>query len=265
MKYRLIMMRGKDAYTQMAVDEAILDAVLENKSPETLRFFDFCPQAITIGRLQKIEEINVNLCEKKGIDIVRRLTGGRAVVHSGDFTFSLIIKRNNPIFGGTIYETYKAVSAIFLFSLRSLDVSATWEKVKYTKVKSKNSSLQQNPLCFSSVSRYELTINKKKVLGVSQYRKRDTILIQGTLLLRKTTSIFFDLFPRSSHGSISNIEEIGKITIGFETFGDVFKEELKRTYRISVGGGELSSREIEQAEILRRKYKSYEWNYRYTY
>ena len=258
-------MRGKDAYTQMAVDEAILDAVLQNKSPETIRFFDFCPRAITIGRLQKIEEINVNLCKKKGIDLVRRLTGGRAVVHSGDFTFSLIIKRNNPIFGGKIYETYKAVSAIFLFSLRSLNVPASWEKVKYTKVKSKNSSIQKHPLCFSSISRYELTINKKKVLGVSQYRKRDTILVQGTLLLRKTPSVFFDLFPQSPHDNISYIGETGKITIGFEAFGDLLKEKLRRIYRISIGGGELSSREIEQEEILQKRYRSYEWNYRSTY
>ncbi|TES92730.1 MAG: lipoate--protein ligase family protein [Candidatus Cloacimonadota bacterium] len=256
MDYRLVVMRGIDAFTQMAVDEAILDGVIDKSSPETIRFFDFCPPAITIGRLQKMEEINVSLCKKNRIDVVRRLTGGRAVVHSGDFTFSLIIKKNNPILGGNIYETYKAISEAFLYSLRSLNIPVKWEKVKHAKEMKKDVYLQHNPFCFSSISRYELTIHKKKVLGVSQYRRKDAILVQGSLLLKRPRSAFFDIFTIDDFFYI----EESKV-LSFEFFSDKLKDGMEHTYNINIERRELSTEELERKKLLKNKYESEEWNY----
>ncbi|MCK4233392.1 lipoate--protein ligase family protein [candidate division WOR-3 bacterium] len=262
MKFRLIVMREKDAFSQMAVDEAILNSVIENESPETIRYFDFSPPAITIGRLQKIESINLKLCEKNGIDVVRRLTGGRAVVHNGDFTFSLIIKKNNSIFGGSVYETYRAISMLFLSSLRLLNVPVSWKRVNHPKMKSRNSFFQKNPLCFSSISRYELTIDRRKVLGVSQYRKKDTILIQGSLLLKKTHDSICNLFTTQvTPNAISNVEESGNMTITFETFGRILRKEIERKYVISIKEGTLTFEEKKRAKEAEKRYRSNKWNY----
>ncbi len=259
MKYRLIESRRKNAFMQMAVDEAILNAVIENKSPETIRFFDFLPPAITIGRLQNIEGIDVGLCRKKGIDLVRRLTGGRAVFHSGDFTFSLILKKNNKIFGGTVYETYETISSTFLLSLRSLNIPVKWERLEFDRRKKR--TIEQNPLCFSSISRYELTLNNKKVLGISQYRKKDAILVQGSLLLKKPSTAFIDLFETSiTLKEFSYIEEDSDKKVSFEDFVAVLKNGIEKTYRITVDAGGLSKNEMEQTKILQKKYKSTEWN-----
>jgi len=113
MRMRLLVSRKQSGYAQMAMDEAILESIIEKQSPETISFFDFYPPTITIGRLQNISEINLQRCRREGIVIVRRLTGGRAVIHSGDFTFPFIIRKDNPIFQGNVYETYKKIFSIF--------------------------------------------------------------------------------------------------------------------------------------------------------
>lgn len=255
----MLVMRKRDAFAQMAVDEAILDGVVEGSSEETIRFFDFSPPAITIGRLQKIEDIDEHFCRKNRIDIVRRLTGGRAVVHSGDFTFSLIIKRNNPIFGGGIYKTYRSVSASFLFALKLLNVPAEWQKVKQAQREGETSYSSYSPLCFSSVSRYELTVRKKKILGVSQYRKKDAILVQGSLPIEKPLGIFFDLYPPDRFFSI---KESGNKDIGFESFSVSLRNGMEKINSINLVTGKLSSMEIERTNILKGKYCLNNWNYR---
>ncbi len=249
-------MRGKDGFTNMSVDEAILEAVSKQLVPETIRFFDFTPAAITIGRLQHIDEIAMKECRKKGIDVVRRLTGGRAVVHSGDFTFSFMVKRENPIFGGSVYNVYRAVSLPFLRSLHALNIPAEWAKVQTKKHTRKIS--HRNPLCFSSVSRYELKVHDEKVLGVSQYRTRNNILIQGTLMLRKSDYCESVLF-NSPIPSTKGIGDRGN-SISFELFGSKLKQILADTYDIHIMNAALTEEEQNRARIIRKKYLSCEWN-----
>ncbi|TET22470.1 MAG: lipoate--protein ligase family protein [Candidatus Cloacimonadota bacterium] len=257
MSYRLIVMRGKDGFTNMSVDEAILEAVSRQLVPETIRFFDFTPVAITIGRLQYIDEIAMKECKKKGIDVVRRLTGGRAVVHSGDFTFSFIVKRENPIFGGSLYNVYRAVSLPFLRSLHALNIPAEWVKVQRKEQTGKIS--RRNPLCFSSVSRYELKVRDEKVLGVSQYRTRNTVLIQGTLMLQKSDFCESVLF-NSPISSAAGIGDRGNYGISFELFGSKLKQILADTYDIDIMDAVLTKEEQNRARIRRKKYVSCKWN-----
>lgn len=256
MNFRFIEMKDMDAFSQMAVDELMLDLSIKNRLPGIIRFFNFSPPAITIGRLQKIEEINTALCEKKNIDVVRRLTGGRAVIHLGDFTFSLVIRDDNPIFGGNVYKTYESVSLPFLYSLQAIDVPAKW-------VRKKSLSRSHNPLCFSSVSRYELTVNNKKILGVSQYRRKGIILIQGSLLLKPLP---FDLRPffniEISTDSFTSLEKVGSVDINFTVFGSKLKETIKDLYNICFIEEELTEKEIKNLRIVKAKYLAEEWNLR---
>ena len=79
-KWRLLKLETADAYTNMAVDEAIMKARIENRVPNTLRFYQWNPSAVTIGRFQTLaDQIHVDNCKKHGIDIVRRISGGGAV------------------------------------------------------------------------------------------------------------------------------------------------------------------------------------------
>ncbi len=261
---RLIVMKDEDAFTQMAVDEVILDEVIEDSSTETVRFYSFEPPAITIGKLQSIDDIDVDYCRANSIDVVRRLTGGRAVVHSNDFTFSFILKKDNHFFQdkgrGTIYETYRAVSKIFLSALLNLGFPAKWERYRYNNLGKGEGKNHRNPLCFSSTTRYELTVGARKILGIAQYRKKNSILVQGSLVLRNPDSKFLRIL--SSGLSLDNALLLDNtIDVSFDEFGEVLKSEIRRTSCISLENGKMCNKELGKISAVKRKYASLAWNH----
>ncbi|MCK4308294.1 hypothetical protein KAW50_08725, partial [candidate division WOR-3 bacterium] len=159
MNLRVIDTEPASGFYNMAVDEALLFRCKESRFSSgfpTLRFYTFSPPAITIGRFQFLEDI-----EKFDVDIVRRITGGRAVFHDGDLTYSLIAPDNNAFFGRSVFEGYKKTSLIFKDALHILGIKAELVKVRET-------GYQKNVGCFSSLSRYELQVNHNKILGSAQ-------------------------------------------------------------------------------------------------
>ncbi len=178
MNLRVIDTGANNGFYNMAVDEALLLGC--KKQPQkfpTLRFYTFSPSAITIGRFQSFENIRKEqACLFSTIDIVRRITGGRAVFHNGDITYSLVASTDNTFFGSNVFEGYKKVSLIFRDALQFLGIKAELVKVK-------SSEYQKNIGCFSSLSRYELQINNNKILGSAQRVKDEVILQQGSLML----------------------------------------------------------------------------------
>ena len=261
MKMRLLVSRKQNGYAQMAMDEAILESIIEKQSPETIRFFDFSPPAITIGRLQNISEVNLQRCKKEGIVIVRRLTGGRAVIHSGDFTFSFIIRKDNPVFQGNVYETYKKISYIFLEVITSLGIPAEWKKGNNKKPGNKETAYIHKPLCFSATTRYELTVRERKVLGVAQYRKKNGLLVQGSMLLRKPYFDFYKLFDGYSQGDIFYLSD--STDIDFEQFSELLIKNMRKIYNIELYRGELSDYEKERQKQLLGKYRMLQWEENY--
>lgn len=252
--------RKQNGYRQMAIDEAILDAVAKDRSPETIRLFDFDPIAITVGRLQHVDDELLDACQKNKIDMVRRLTGGRIVVHAGDFTFSLIVHTSNPFFGGSIHGTYQAVSAPFLASLRAMGIPAEWRKAALGGERGKQREMQKSALCFNATARYEIVVQGKKILGISQYRRADTILVQGTLLLRKPNALYRALFGAlTSTDSFSSVADAHRMPVGFEEMEDSIRVEIERTYGVSLHEGALSPDESDRVTQLTKEYRAQSW------
>ncbi len=243
----------------MAIDEAILDAVAAGGAPETVRFFDFEPVAITIGRLQRVNARLLNTCRKHGIDLVRRLTGGRLVVHAGDCTFSMIVHASNPFFGGSIYHTYRAVSVPFLSALRSMGVPVEWRKALLPDERGEEDA-KKSGLCFDAISRYEIVVGGQKILGISQYRRADAILVQGTLLLEKPEELYRLLFgERVSTSGFSSVAAALKRPVNFSTVAGTVRQEIEKTYGIHLRPAPLSEREWEQAGGLSDRYRTRQW------
>jgi lipoate-protein ligase A len=250
-----------NGFRQMAIDESILTAVSENLSKETIRFFDFEPTAITVGRLQRIDQELLDACRRNHIDVVRRLTGGRMVVHAEDFTFSLIVHASNSFFGGSVYQTYEAISAPFLSALRALGISVEWRKAELPRREIKDGEALKSELCFAATSRYEIVIQGRKILGISQYRRGDTILVQGTLLLGKPVALYKMLFgAQAATSGFSSVANAHQTPIEFAAIAKVLSDEIMDTYRIPLREGQLSPHEIELATQLVEKYRSPQWN-----
>ena len=114
-----------DGATNMAVDEAILEGVGRGSSPPTLRVYAWEPPTVSIGHSQKASiELDLEACGRWGFDVVRRATGGRAVLHAGELTYSVVGSSGEPPLGGSIAESYQAIANGLLLGLTELGVSA---------------------------------------------------------------------------------------------------------------------------------------------
>jgi lipoate-protein ligase A len=190
--YRFINTGSQDAALNMAIDEAILIHHLQGKVPPTLRVFQWSQTAISLGRFQSVErEIELSACQRLGIDLVRRPTGGRAVYHRDEFTYSIVIGRRDGVPTGVV-AAYAYLSQGLLAALRLLGVQA--------EISDERVSKQPSAACFASSTQADLTSGGFKLIGSAQVWKSDTLLQQGSLPLEDCASEFFELlrYPTSA-------------------------------------------------------------------
>ena len=104
----------------MAIDEALMLAISEGSVHPTLRFYGWIPACLSLGYAQKSAEVDWGLCAEKGIGMVRRATGGRAILHNREVTYSVVAPEDNPLVSGTILESYLRISQGLLLGLQKL-------------------------------------------------------------------------------------------------------------------------------------------------
>src|SRR3990172_8328587 len=179
--WRLIRDGFNDGYYNMAVDEAIADAVEKGVSPPTLRLYGWKSPTLSIGYSQSLEnKIDTEYCRKNKIGIVLRPTGGRAVLHDKEVTYSLISPKNNPLFPDNISGTYRVISETLLNGLSFLEIDA----ILSPKSQIPNPKSQiPNPSCFATTSQYEITVDGKKLIGSAQRRFKNSFLQHGSIPL----------------------------------------------------------------------------------
>ena len=180
-KWRFLDSGKGSAFFNMALDEAILKTVMQGVSTPTFRVYEWTQNALTFGYSQKIDDIiDRAQIEKDRIEITRRLTGGRAVFHCKEIAYSIVCSNDDPNFGGNITDTYKSVSNIIVNGFRALGISAEMslgnlpENVDKTK--------RFSAPCFAIASKYEVTLDGKKIVGSAQRRFRKYFLQQGSIL-----------------------------------------------------------------------------------
>ena len=156
-----------------------LDEVLAKKfnGVPVLRVFGWNPYCISLGYNQNPEDINSVYCAEQGIDIVRRPTGGRAILHAEELTYSVILESN----GKGIHEIYKEISLALLRGLRLLGANVEFSKTQpdFLNLYKTKSSIP----CFTSSARYEIEYDSKKLVGSAQRRYDDIVLQHGSILI----------------------------------------------------------------------------------
>ncbi|MGE3063589.1 MAG: biotin/lipoate A/B protein ligase family protein [bacterium] len=165
-----------DVYTNMAIDEYLY----KNVSETVLRFYEFSEPSVTIGYNQKYgSRFNLDFVSEKRIPITRRLTGGRAVFHDGDLTYSISADFSCFAHGSSgldMVSRYKKISDVFLKGFKSMGLDVSVFEGKSLKPFSSN--------CFDSSSIHELTINGNKILGSAQVFSEKGFMQQGTILVK---------------------------------------------------------------------------------
>jgi lipoate-protein ligase A len=176
--WRLLIAPPAAGCRNMAVDEAILDAVAAGQAPPTLRFYAWDPPCLSLGHAQSSEVLDEAGLAAEGWDSVRRPTGGRALLHVDELTYSIAAPDSVPGLAGGVLPSYQVLSRGLLAGLEQLGLHP--DAAALTVV---GQSDRLNPVCFEVPSAYEITVRGKKLVGSAQLRRRGAILQHGSLPL----------------------------------------------------------------------------------
>ncbi len=175
-EWRLIKSGRCRASLNMALDEAIAVSVRKNGLSPTLRLYGWDMPSVSLGCFQKTSEIDSGYCAAHDIPIVRRLTGGRAILHGEELTYSFSTRTDAPPFTKGLLESYRLISEALTLAFSKIGVAADAKRQR-----EKGSVLAGSPLCFRSSSYGEILVNRRKVVGSAQKRWEDGLLQQGSI------------------------------------------------------------------------------------
>lgn len=175
--WRLIRHAAASGAWNMAADEAILEAAAAGRSLPTLRLYAWDPPCLSLGYAQSVHDVDLDALQRSGWDLVRRPTGGRAILHTDELTYSVTGPDDEPRLAGGVLESYQALSQALLATLHILDIPAE----AHEKPASANGTA--NPVCFEVPSNYEITVGGKKLIGSAQARRNAGVLQHGALPL----------------------------------------------------------------------------------
>lgn len=163
----------------MALDEALAASVRRGASPPLIRLYGWEKPSVTLGRFQRTRDVDVGYCRAEGIPVVRRPTGGRAVLHDDELTYSLSARTDGHPFSKGLLDSYRSISDAVTRALSSIGLQTDeWRR------REKGSVLSGSPLCFQSTSYGEIKVAGRKVIGAAQRRWSDGLLQQGSIPFR---------------------------------------------------------------------------------
>jgi len=162
----------------MAVDEVLLDGVAEGGAPPTLRFYGWAPPCLSLGYFQPFEVVDVAGCRRLGVDVIRRPTGGRAILHDRELTYSVALPLRLLGEDGAVLPSYHRVSLALERGLTRLGAP-----VVLAPESAAQAGPTHGPVCFDRPSAHEILLNGRKLVGSAQVRRATAILQHGSILI----------------------------------------------------------------------------------
>ncbi len=261
----------------MAVDEAILEAAGHGEVPPTLRLYSWQPACLSLGYAQPVADADLVSIQKNGWHLVRRPTGGRAILHTDELTYSVSGPQSEPRLAGSVLESYRILAQALLAALHILNIPAeAKEKPVALSVPggTENNLAGQNPVCFEAPSNYEITVFGKKLVGSAQARRKDGVLQHGSLplhgdLTRITQALVFasesermKAADRLLERAITSEQVLG-VVLPWEEAADAFVQAFGQTLNLELQPGELTQAESARAEtLLHEKFNAPQWTER---
>lgn len=244
-RWRVLALETEDAFTNMAVDEAVSERVADGEGAPTLRFYRWSPSAVSIGYFQSLrDEVDIEACERDGIDYVRRRTGGGAVYHDyeGEVTYSVTAPLGQ--YPDDLTESYREICGRVQDALTSLGIESEFAPIN------------------------DIVADGRKISGNAQTRRKGVLLQHGTVLhsvdpermftyLRPDVDKVSDKIVENVRERVTSVEDLTDADIGdtYEALRNAFTEG-RETFE-----GELTDGERERAEELSsERYGSEDWN-----
>jgi lipoate-protein ligase A len=265
-QWRVIVSPPASGSHNMAVDEALLEFVCQSKSLPTLRLYAWDPTCLSIGYAQPCADIDRTRLLNRGWDWVRRPTGGRAILHTDELTYSIVAPLTEPRVAGGVLESYQRLSKALLFSLHTLEIHA-----EVHPTNSIGNSQDNAAVCFEVPSNYEIVINGKKLIGSAQARRKNGLLQHGTLPLWGDLTRIMDVLIYSDEQNrrdaalrllshATTVETVLSSHISWETAALTFIAGFQSALNLKLVQADPSAQEIKLAERLQKeKYTHPAW------
>jgi len=251
MRLRLISSGALPGALNMGTDEALISSVAEGTSPPTLRLYRWSPPCVTIGYFQSMEaEVDLAACASAKVDAVRRLTGGGAVFHDEEITYSLVAPLGHPLAPDDILESYRLICAGIVAGLGLLGAKASFVPIN------------------------DIAVNGKKVSGNAQTRRRGCLLQHGTVLLGLDARRMFSVLrvpseklrgrpePRAE-GRVTSLRDVLEREVRFDEAARALAEGCSKAWDAELFPDRLTPTETAAAEVFgRTRFNTRAWNLR---
>lgn len=255
-QWRLLITPPAPGAWNMAVDEAILTAIGQRLVPPTLRLYAWQPPCLSLGYAQPSTDVDPRRLAERGWQLVRRPTGGRAILHTDELTYSVIGPLNEPRLAGSVLESYRCLASALLHALRRSGIPAE----SHAAPAAVESSLK-GPVCFEIPSNYEITVGGKKLIGSAQARRKEGLLQHGTFPLTGDLTritqvlVFSDEAARQKAATrlvarATTAELVLKATFSWEMAAEAFIASFQEVLNLELLPGDLLPQEIKRAEQL---------------
>lgn len=265
--WRLLLDRPAHGAWNMAVDEAILESIGRQESSPTLRLYAWEPACLSLGYTQLLADVDRPRLDAAGWELVRRPTGGRAILHTGELTYSLTGPLFEPRLSGSVLESYRRLSTALLKALHLLGIPAETSP----DILPPAGADPHGPVCFEVPSNYELTVAGRKIIGSAQARRKEGVLQHGSLPLwgdlGRITQVL--VFPGEDqrreaaarlHARAATAEEILGAPLAWEAAAQGFQQAFSESLNLELQPGELSPAEVQRAgELVESKYGNFSW------
>ncbi|PRO66697.1 lipoate--protein ligase family protein [Alkalicoccus urumqiensis] len=259
----------------MAMDEKLMDWHREGVIPPVVRFYEWNPATLSLGYFQRVErDIDQEAVRREKVGFVRRPTGGRAVLHDDEITYSVIVSEEHPAMPQGVTEAYRVISQGLLDGFRDMGLDADFSVPRTEEEK----AALRNPrsaVCFDAPSWYEMVVEGRKIAGSAQTRQKGVILQHGSVIRTFNEEQLFDMFKfpslkvreRMQKGFRNKATPLASLMSPLperEVMKEAFRKGFESALNIRLLPWEPDSEENRQVEELAaQKYEADAWTYKY--
>ena len=246
----------------MALDQTLLESAAAGDFPPTLRFYRWSPPALSIGRFQPLSDVDLDSCAARGIEVVRRPTGGKSILHLDDFTYSIVTGPDFPLPGGVV-EDYRMICRGILLALKHLGLEAAIQPREGEAYRLAGGA------CFAAITQADLELSGRKLCGSAQVRRRGALLQHGSILMEDRSELLFALLRFAGEEERKNgLEDFRKRCIALNHTGwsytwpqvaDAFARGFQENFDALIEEGPLTDTEKRRWAVLTGAYGSVQW------
>ena len=258
--WRIIDSGTADGSTNMAVDEALLLSFQPGSSLPLLRLYGWDPPALSIGRFQDVDrELKSDLCRHDDIPVIRRISGGGAILHEHEITYSLICTPDHLPHSASIKESFRVITGFLMDFYRSFGLTAAYA---IDAAPDGDMLGQRTSCCFAGRESYDITVNGTKIGGNAQRRMKQIIFQHGSIPVSSDVAraLNYLRIPHTGDLKATTLRRCG-VTESYAGMKERLLTSFTGYFGIHIAPGPLTPAESSLAERLRRdKYLNLQWN-----